>query len=76
MQDKSEFDADELAASLRDLERLPSPRVIKSHLPFDLLPAALVNTSKVVQHVPLTFIQIKNSFGTNGPGGRVVNTAN
>lgn len=33
--------------SIEKMEQLPSPRILKSHLPFHLLPPRLLNTAKV-----------------------------
>lgn len=34
--------------SIEKMEQLPSPRILKSHLPFHLLPPRLLNTAKVI----------------------------
>jgi hypothetical protein len=37
----------ELMPSVEAIDKMPSPRVIKSHLPFPLLPSNLLDTCKV-----------------------------
>ncbi|XP_069365735.1 uncharacterized protein [Maniola hyperantus] len=45
---KEQLRKSQLSVSVKELEEMPSPRFIKSHLPLSLLPPTLLDTTKVV----------------------------
>ena len=51
VQNQLEVDDEDLSGLLHHLKTMPSPRVIKSHLPLYLLPPGLTNTSKVIERL-------------------------
>ena len=48
LRDEQGFSVDWMIDSVEFAAKLPSPRVIKSHLPFEFLPPKLLDTCKVI----------------------------